>query len=116
MMNKKGSTYVELLVAVFVLLSITIITTNIINYVARNNQEIKIQTALTQEMQAQIVGIYQMDWANLESQEIETPYGNISVSYELSETDFNTNKLEVTFLHNENKVTYQIERSEYYDK
>ena len=115
-MNKKGSTYVELLVAVFVLLSITIITTNILNYVARNNQEIKIQTALTQEMQAQIVGIYQMDWANLESQEIETPYGNISVSYELSKTDFNTNKLEVTFLHNENKVTYQIERSEYYGK
>ena len=116
MMNKKGSTYVELLVAVFVLLSITIITTNIINYVAHHNQEIKIQTALTQEMQAQIVSIYEKDWDNLESQEIETPYGKISVSYELSKTDFNTNKLEVTFLLNENKVTYQIERSEYYGK
>ena len=115
-MNKKGSTYVELLVAVFILLSITIVTTNIINYVARHNQEIKIQTALTQEMQAQIVSIYEKDWDNLESQEIETPYGKISVSYELSKTDFNTNKLEVTFLLNENKVTYQIERSEYYDK
>ena len=116
MMNKKGATYVELLVAVFILLSITIVTTNIINYVAHHNQEIKIQTALTQEMQAQIVSIYEKDWDNLESQEIETPYGKISVSYELSKTDFNTNKLEVTFLLNENKVTYQIERGEYYDK
>lgn len=115
-MNKKGATYVELLIAVFVLLSITIVTTNIVNYVARHNQEVKTQTALMQEMQTQIAEIYEEDWANLESQEVETPYGNISVSYELSETDFNTDELEVTFLHNEKKVTYQIERSEYYDE
>ena len=114
MMNKKGATYVELLVAVFVLLTVAIVTTNLINYVARHNQEVKIQTALTQEMQTQIAEIYEADWDNLESQEVETPYGNISVSYELNETDFNTNELEVTFLHDENEVTYKIERSEYY--
>lgn len=113
-MNKKGATYVELLVAVFVLLSVAIVTTNIINYVARHNQEVEIQTALTQEMQTQIAEIYEADWANLENQEVETPYGNISVSYELNETDFNTNELEITFLYDENKTTYQIERSEYY--
>lgn len=113
-MNKKGATYVELLVAVFVLLSVAIVTTNIINYVARHNQEVEIQTALTQEMQTQIAEIYEADWANLENKEVETPYGNISVSYELNETDFNTNELEITFLYDENKTTYQIERSEYY--
>lgn len=115
-LNKKGSSYIGLIVSIIVLLAIVSIVGTFMVYVSAHKQKVIEQNEFSHQISAQISEVYSEPWVDLEKETIETKYGPIEVTYELTgETEFSTKKLDVTFSKNDIQSTYQLERSNYYE-
>lgn len=115
--NKKGMSYVGLLVSLVIFLAIVAIAGNFKVYVTQHKVDVIKHNEVSQAINNHIANIYNNnDWETLEGQIITTDYGEILVEYEPVEiTEFSTKKLNLTFEFNGELQTYELERSVYHE-
>lgn len=116
--NKKGISYVGLLVSLAIFLAIVAIAGNFKTYVTQHKVNVIKYNEVYQAINNHIANIYNNnDWETLEGEIIITDYGEILIEYEPVEiTEFSTKKLNLTFeFDGEELQTYELERSVYHE-
>lgn len=99
-------------------LAIITISTNFNVYLAGHTHEVEKHNDLSQEMMSQLAEVYNApNWEHLQDEIVNTEYGDLTISYEFQgATEFDTNKLEMTFENKGNQEVYSLERSVYYEQ
>ena len=115
--NKKGMSYISLIVSLVIMLAIVAVLGNFKTYVAQHKHNVNEYNSLSQEINNQIASIYnESDWESLENEIINTQHGDIKVKYKLQGvTEFATSKLLVTFSYKNTEDNYTLERSVYHE-
>ena len=78
-LNKKGSSYIGLIVSIIVLLAIVSIVGTFMVYVSTHKQKVIEQNEFSHQISAQISEVYSEPWVDLEKETIDTKYGPIEV-------------------------------------
>lgn len=115
--NKKGASYVGLLVSSIIFFAIVTIAGNFKVYITKHKQNVIEYNNISQEINNHIANIYnENDWESLKDETISTNYGNILIKYGKPETtEFSTKRLNVTFEFKGELQTYELERSVYHE-
>lgn len=117
-LNKKGATYIDLLIALFVLMTVAVLMGQFQrifrDHYVNDKQEIIVLEQVMVEMEDAYA---RADWSLPVAKTITTQYGDMSVSlggYSLS--TFETEKLSIGLTLNQLKRTFIIERSVYWNE
>lgn len=116
-MNKKGASYVSLLITLVIFLSVLVVFGNFSVYISNHKQNVKEANYVYQEITNHISDLYNNhEWELLDDEIISTEQGDLKVLYTYEEnTEFATSELSVDFIFKDINETYKLERSVYYE-
>lgn len=115
--NKRGSSYIGLVATLFVAIALVVIVSNFSVYISSHKDKVYRHNDLSEEVLSKLAEVNNADsWETLTNESVITDYGAMIISYDFKGvTEFETNKLNVTFELNEELETYSLERSVYYE-
>lgn len=117
--NNKGSTMLDVMIALMIIMFVVLIAGNSRIFVKKNLINIDKKSILMEVVLDEISTVYNTaDWTTLSPKVISTKHSNITINYPtyINETANKTSLLVITFSYDSNVVDYTLERSIYYDE
>lgn len=114
--EKKGATFLDVMVSLVVLMSFTGMMVSATHFMARSQQRVRQTTHYNQVMHNRVSTLYtEPDWSQLDEEEVDTPDGTVAITYDYEgiHPTYQTDRLVITFTLNEQTESVPLERSVY---